>query len=389
MNKNRIGYIILLVCLAVFGFLYSNPFLMFLLIVMLALLLCMAILGRIDTGNLQTSLQLSAGVQEGQNLKLKVTVRSDRQLYVARSVLVGLDIENSMFGYTERKYYLIYLSGKITETEIPIPMQCCGKIQINCAELLLQDLLKLFYRKMKPFTPVETMVYPRGVNVLVELSRAMAGSPQEDGRMQNRKGKDPSEMSDIREYAPGDDTRSIHWKLSSKIDQLIVREASEPFHYHVVLLPDFGRTTASGTISRQEINTAIAFGTAIGEQLLRLGCVFYVAMPVTDRIQLCEVRDRQDFKRMMTQWLSNPIPEKTGHALQCFITEQMQQQFTRLLILSAGIYSQNLNKLEGQIGYTVVSIREDQQTLATSVDGNSEMIEIPLEKSAELYRIRC
>ena len=53
------------------------------------------------------------------------------------------------------------------------------------------------------------------------------------------KENDQSEMYDVREYIPGDDIRSVHWKLSSKVDQLLLRQASDPTHYHVVLLPDF------------------------------------------------------------------------------------------------------------------------------------------------------
>lgn len=389
MNKNRIGYIVLLACLAAFVFLYSNPFLLFLLIVLLVLMLCMAILCRVDAKNLQVDMQMPPGAQEGRKLKIQVNMNSRYPLYVARSILVGLDIEHTMFGYTERKYYFMYISAQTKEVEIELPLEYCGEMKIHCAEILLQDLLRLFRRKIKAFEPVETVVYPRGVNIMVEMSRATIGAPREEGRMQNRKGNDPSEMFDIREYVPGDDIRSIHWKLSGKTDQLILRESSEPSHYNVVLLPDFGQKDGDTQVSKEEINTAVAFGTAIGEQLLRLGCAFCMAVPAAQGLRLCEVRDRRDFRQMMIQWLGSPIPEQSGQALQYFVTEHMEQQFTRLLVLSAGAYQQNLNMLSGQIGSTVVSIRSDLQTLATSVNGNSEMIEIPVDKREELYRIIC
>lgn len=38
-----------------------------------------------------------------------------------------------------------------------------------------------------------------------------------------------SEQYEIREYRPGDILRSVHWKLSAKTDELLVREAVEPF----------------------------------------------------------------------------------------------------------------------------------------------------------------
>ena len=37
----------------------------------------------------------------------------------------------------------------------------------------------------------------------------------------------PGEDYDLRDYRPGDPMRSVHWKLSSKWDELIVRERSE------------------------------------------------------------------------------------------------------------------------------------------------------------------
>lgn len=389
MNKNRIGYVVLLGGLAVFVFLYSNPFLLFLLIVLSVLLFFMAALGRVDAKHLQVRLHMMSGAQESRKLKLQVSMQSRYPLYVARSILVGLDIEHTMFGYTERKYYFMYISAHTKEVELTLPLEYCGEMKIQCVDIMLQDLLKLFRRKIKSFEPVETIVYPRGVNLMVEMSRTTIGAPRDEGRMQNRKGNDPSEMFDIREYVPGDDIRSIHWKLSGKTDQLILRESSEPSHYNVVLLPDFGQKAGDEQVSREEINTAVAFGTAIGEQLLRLGCAFCMAVPVKHGLHLCEVRNRRDFRQMMVQWLSTPMPEQSGQALQYFVTEHMEQQFTRLLVLSAGAYQQNLNMLKGQIGSIVVSVRGDLQTLATSVNGNSEMIEIPVEKSEELYRIIC
>lgn len=47
--------------------------------------------------------------------------------------------------------------------------------------------------------------------------------PLDEGMMQNRKGNDPSEIFDIKDYTPGDDLRFVHWKLSGKADHLIMR----------------------------------------------------------------------------------------------------------------------------------------------------------------------
>lgn len=398
MNKNRIGYIVLMACLAVLVLLFSNQFLLFVLIQMVVLAVIMGVLSHLDAANMLVELQLVSGTQEGKDLKVKVKMYSRFPLYATRSIMMGVDIENTMFCSTERKYYFICLSGKSREVELTIPAQHCGEVKMQCAEIMLQDLLNLFRWKIRPFETVQTIVYPRTVNVHVEMSRATIGAPRAEGRMQNRKGNDPSEMFDIREYVPGDDIRSVHWKLSSKTENLILREASDPSYYNMVLLPDLGRKMKNAKIEAdeelqeipvEEINTAVAFGTAIGEQLLRLGCAFCMAVPGKNGLQICKVRDRRDLQRMLIQWLASPIPEYSGQALQYFMTEHLEEYFTRLLILSAGVYQQNLNTLSGQIGTTVVSARADLDMLVSSVNGSCDMINIPVDKTEKMYRIIC
>lgn len=78
-------------------------------------------------------------------------------------------------------------------------------------------------------------------------------------------------MFDIREYVPGDDIRSIHWKLSSKTEDLIVRQASDPSHYNVILMPDLGLRQREIENSEGERSTAVSVSIALGEYLLKCG----------------------------------------------------------------------------------------------------------------------
>ena len=56
MNKNRIGYLVLMACLAVLVFLFSNRFLLFLLIMMVVLAVLMAVLSRVDARNMMVDM---------------------------------------------------------------------------------------------------------------------------------------------------------------------------------------------------------------------------------------------------------------------------------------------------------------------------------------------
>ena len=55
-------------------------------------------------------------------------------------------------------------------------------------------------------------------------------------RLKPKYGGGFSEEHDLRDYRPGDMSNSIHWKLSSKADKLIVREALEQENKEIFLV---------------------------------------------------------------------------------------------------------------------------------------------------------
>ena len=74
----------------------------------------------------------------------------------------------------------------------------------------------------------------------VLLHAAPAPNRLSDGQdyAPDRRGDDPTEPFQLRDYVPGDPLSQIHWKLSSKRGGLIVREASLPADRSLLLLVD-------------------------------------------------------------------------------------------------------------------------------------------------------
>ena len=208
--------------------------------------------------------------------------------------------------------------------------------------------------------------------------------------MQNKKGNDPSEIFDVKDYTPGDDLRFVHWKLSGKADHLIIRQPSEPTHYHAVLLPDLGLTQDGTAVTKQELNMAVSVGSAICEQMLRQGVRFCAAIPQRNGLDICEINSIHEFQKIQQQWLGTPIPAESGQGLEYFILQHLEEKFTRLLILSAGHYSKETAALEKRIGVTVINTVSEAGAVSAGVQMNSEIVEIPADRvEKETYRIIC
>lgn len=218
----------------------------------------------------------------------------------------------------------------------------------------------------------------------------MAGAPKGEGFRQSRKGSDPGETFENREYVPGDDIRSIHWKLSSKTDQLIIRRRAHP----PITIWCCCRTWAwSGTAlpsASPNGNAAIAYGYALGEQLLRLGMGFCLAIPAGSDIELREIRDMRTFRDTMSLWPSLRLPKNVGDALQIFRLQHLNALFSRMVLLCPGKFDRGRGETGGQMGLTVISVVKGLETSRTEFSGGLEIVEVPAEQSGEdICRILC
>ena len=107
---------------------------------------------------------------------------------------------------------------------IAAPTQHCGLLELNAEKLRVYDYLGLFARSAPPPTPSVILCRPiPAACPPVEVPDAPRGTVNP----KNAAHAGPGEDYDLREYRPGDPMRSVHWKLSSKWDELIVRERAE------------------------------------------------------------------------------------------------------------------------------------------------------------------
>lgn len=394
MRKNKAGYICLMILLALMLIFFGKTFLLW-------ILLCLAVFGvitriliHIDAGKIKIDMKLQGGSQEGQDYKLGVKIEEVEKLKVCGYILLELESENQMFQKKEQKKYLIPLSDRQSIYDILMHAEYCGEMKFTCTGIWAIDYFQLFHVPVKGSKETRMLIYPRNVDLQVELSQEAIGAPKEDVSTQSREGNDPSEMYDVREYIPGDDIRAVHWKLSSKMDELLLRQSSDPTHYHVVLLPDFGREDQNSEQTSKEymeqINGAIAITAQTGRSLLKEGECFCMAVPTEDGLQLLEVQNERQLKKAVTTWLSTPIPSSLGIGLRYFSMQHLEQYFSRLVIISAGEYRHNPNGLEKRIGITIVSCIKGSQMKRDRAQKIKEITEITADLDNEkIYRIIC
>lgn len=172
---------------------------------------------------LRTESAVRPTVRKGQEDRFRLSFAAPPLLPPCR-VLVHTEIENRYTGEVFRtKQSCLGLGGEAIE--LPLPTGLCGQLRCRVSRLECRDILGLF--RLKRRAPEEL------VCTVLPLPREPEKKPDLDAALDTaavlrpKYGGGYSEEHELREYRPGDPANAIHWKLSSKTDTLIVREALE------------------------------------------------------------------------------------------------------------------------------------------------------------------
>lgn len=119
-------------------------------------------------------------------------------------------------------------------------MKYAGRYYFFLSEVRVYDAVRLFSRKVViRDDSIFVNVLPVIKEVPLEVDpKTRQYLPDSDEYAVDRKGDDVSEIHALRAYRPGDFMKAIHWKLSARTDQWMVKEFSFPQGVQILLLLD-------------------------------------------------------------------------------------------------------------------------------------------------------
>lgn len=118
--------------------------------------------------------------------------------------------------------------------------QHCGVVELSLDSVKIYDFFGIFYRKVKWNKKARIKVMPEFDLMPLEITRRtreFQADAQEFSA--SRRGDDPSEIYQVREYRERDSLKDIHWKLSAREEELMVKERSFPLGCVVLIYIDY------------------------------------------------------------------------------------------------------------------------------------------------------
>ena len=182
------------------------------------------------------SLRISCRVPERVNLgeRGELSIKfSNRRLLPVRYCSFTLRIVN-LFTGESISYPMRYGLLDDSESMISLPTSSSGTLLCSLEDEELSSYLGLLKLRPKRQWQAKCTVMPKPKTP--KNMASLESLPPVSQNYRPKPGGGYSEEHELRQYRPGDNINSIHWKLSSKTDELIVREPMEPIESSTAVL---------------------------------------------------------------------------------------------------------------------------------------------------------
>lgn len=272
MWSKRINYLSLLILFGMGLIFYHHYLLMLAVVILLVLPVVSYVVTKRSIDKFSVKVY-SDKTSVGKNLPVDVYFGVENKSMIPVDELkIGIKIHNYFYENTE-EYTIIAATvpKKYRSTKISLSGVYCGRIMAEAVSMNICDMFGLFTFTKEISNIKEISIMPSKQEKYEGVDLSVLGSA-DDEEIQYIKGDDVSQISQIRDYIPGDRLQNIHWKLSAKSRELQVKEFSMPYSEDVILLLEFYINAEQPEVFDELIETMYAFSV----DLIRQGRKFTV-----------------------------------------------------------------------------------------------------------------
>ena len=372
MRKHRIWYMVVLIT-GILMYIMANQRepLVFLCGMILVPVLTFVIQKRAMQGA-EDEYRIKSGCRVGKHVPLEIVIERRSRVPLG-PVKVHVRVSNLLYG--EEEQFVVTLQPvekKRTEYAYRMKMEDCGNVRIFIEQIEYYDLLGLFRWKYDRTQAMEVLVYPAKMQLNAQLERRPETRNSGEMYDQMKTGQDVSEVAELREYTEGDSQKSIHWKLSTKLDRLIVREFGYPADYSTLILCDIGKKMYGRKIENQRNNAVLAIAVSLSESLLQVNLEHNVGRFCAGEYMNIPVYSQGTHEQMVLNLLCRPLDDtaETDAAYQV-LRGNLKNEYTKIIYITSEYDEESARQLARDVDLTVIRIGTEKNGEYVDAQGYS------------------
>lgn len=319
-----ISYIMVFIAAVFFAVFYLRPFFFLLLL----LVICLPFISYFVTK--YAFLQLSSLVYIkpfstvcNQNATLYLEIHNPTKFPVT-SAGIQLSFRSFFYETTDSSYRMFpLLANNDNVFQFTIKLSKCGLYEARICDFCVYDFLHLFSFHKQIDTSCQIRVFP-DAPALLKRHEALYSEGFDEFEESGKTGNVSANVTDIREYQPGDRLQKIHWKLSTKIDKLMVKENESTSSNEFLLLMELFQPKPESCNSDANLLNALEHtiqeAWAIAMELIQNGEVFVFGIYSVhaEDFVMSTIRSKEDLENAFFECYFHPTYDTEHLALDVY-----------------------------------------------------------------------
>ena len=341
MIKTKIIYFFIIIGTFLFAILYSDYFPLAIFIITLVLPIILNIIIRIIKKSISLDIKSIDVVQnKNDGIEVKLLIKNN-SIFPAVNGELKLCYYNKFSGNKEIEYINFPINSKETESiDFKIKSKYCGKLIIEIQSLKIYDYLTFssVKKKLKKFK--EVIVLPQIYDINFSGNSININSLDGEIFSKDKAGDDPSEVFNVREYIEGDKIQRIHWKLSSKVDNVMIKEYSQPIVNDSIIIVELCESENNINTIQGIIETAIS----LSHMLLSYNYIHYICWydKNKDFFNKIIINSEEDMLGVACELLSLKPYTNDVLSLKHYNIEKGSEEYSRKFYVTSNIPKKNI-----------------------------------------------
>lgn len=303
----------LAVALAVLLFIATNSAAALVLAVLMGIApITSVVVGAFGAARTEMTFELAPSCVAGQALEMRISVA--RPVLLRSQIELVFECRNNLTGEVSELPVSLAPSSLKTDTYLlEVPTTACGQVNLKVKSARALDPLGFSapFVRGAVFSTSYT-VYPQLVDFDIDAAHAAHYSFTGLAYDHYKAGQDQSEVFEMREFHDGDSLKSVHWKVSARLDDLVVREASHPMDYDIVLLSGIHSYALASEGQREVMNACLAMFASVSLALVRKGLGHAVTLFSGSGLETHYVDSMASFNAMLEVMMATPLASRAA-----------------------------------------------------------------------------
>lgn len=372
MLKYKILYGAMLLTAAA-AFLYANSAAsMLLLILMIVLPVLIKLTVKNNAGRMNIKCSMADACVAGLAAKPLVITVENTSLIPMANIEIVLEYTNHMFSDKYEEKVSLCGSGRNQSYELPLNAERCGRSEVTVKQVYCSDFLNIIRSKIDYHWKKRYTVYPNLPDIQLHAQKLLTAEFGGQNYDRSRRGSDNSEVFQVREYEAGDSLSAAHWKLSAKMDNIIIREWSRPNNFRLLILFDVMSEDIRGKSLSFEIQAAIMGLTAsVSRELAHQGIGHNIAMLNCGPVLDMSIHQTGDSSVLLDEMMSIVIPKNNEALINEILANNIQNTYSKLVYIGPQANAARLREFSAYMDVTAIAVAEEGKLLYDRSGGYS------------------